>query len=177
MKKDKRWKVIGELTDKTVLGLDGVSDKAPRKTARAIVMNDEGLYAVVYAKKFNLHGLPGGGIEAGETKAEALRREVLEETGCHCDMIRPLGIISENRAHADYTVLSYYFIVHTHTKDGVPNYTKGEKNLGTSLRWCTLEEMNHLVRDIEHKTNQRKFLQARDIIALDEYMRRLNDEK
>ena len=94
MKKDKRWKVIGELTDKTVLGLDGVSDKAPRKTARAIVMNDEGLYAVVYAKKFNLHGLPGGGIEAGETKAEALRREVLEETGLSLTEYKLRGIVT-----------------------------------------------------------------------------------
>jgi len=163
------WKVIGELTDKTVLGRDGLSKRAPRKTSRAIVINDDGLYAVVYAKKFNLHGLPGGGFETGETEVEALKREVLEETGCTCDSIEPLGIISENRYHADYTVQSYYFVVHTHTKNGTPRYTKGEIKLGTSLKWCTFEEVNHLVRDIVHKTNQRKFLQARDIIALDEY--------
>ena len=163
------WKVIGELTDKTVLGRGGISNKKPRKTARAIVVNDEGMYALVYAKKFNLYGLPGGGFELGETPVEALKREVMEETGCECNRIEQLGIVSENRAHANYTVLSYYFVVHTHTTDGVPNYTKGEMNLGTSLKWCTFEEMNRLVRNIKHETNQKRFLQARDIVALDKY--------
>lgn len=166
------WKVIGKLTDKTVLGKDGLSTKTPRKTSRAIVVNDDGLYAVVYAKKFKLHGLPGGGFEKGESEVDALRREIMEETGCACDSIEPLGIVSENRGHANYTVLSYYFVVHTSTKKGMPHYTKGEVWLGTSLKWCTFEEMNHLIRDAVHTTNQRRFLQARDIVALDEYSKK-----
>lgn len=166
------WKIIGELTDKTVLGQDGLSTKAPRRTSRAIVINEDGLYAVVHVKRFKLHGFPGGGIERGESEVEALQREILEETGCTCDSIEPLGIISENRGHANYTARSYYFVVHTKTKNGTPHYTKGEKWLGTSLKWCTFEEMNHLIRDAVHTTNQRRFLQARDIVALDEYSRR-----
>ena len=43
---------ICELNDKIILGQDGLSDKAPRLTARAIVKNQDGLYAVMYSDKF-----------------------------------------------------------------------------------------------------------------------------
>ena len=48
-------KVICDLNDKIILGTDGLSTKAPRITARAIVQNEAGLYAVMYSEKFKLH--------------------------------------------------------------------------------------------------------------------------
>ena len=42
-------RVICELNDKIILGQDGLSDKVPRLTARAIVQNQDGLYAVMYS--------------------------------------------------------------------------------------------------------------------------------
>ena len=164
-------KVIGELTDKIILGTEGLSTKEPRKTSRAILINEDGKYAVMYASKFNLHSLPGGGIDDGEDEITTLIREIMEETGCTCDSIEPLGIVSENRYHADFTSLSYYFIVKTKTKDSISNLTDAEIENGTILKWCTLEEMIHLIKDIEHETNQRKFLQARDLLAINEYIR------
>lgn len=163
------WNIIGELTDKNVLGLDGMSKKEPRRTARAIMINEEGLYAVLYAKKFNLYSLPGGGIEDGEDEVSTLIREMDEETGCTCDTIEQLGVVSENRGHQDYTTLSYYFVVHTKTKKYELHLTELEEENGTILKWCSLEELIHLIRDVEHETNQRKFLQARDMVALTEY--------
>lgn len=47
-------KVLGELTDREVLGTEGYSHAGPRLTARAIVKNEKGLFAVMYAEKFNL---------------------------------------------------------------------------------------------------------------------------
>lgn len=162
-------KIIGELTDKNVLGTDGLSNKEPRKTSRAILLNEDGKYAVMYAKKFNLYSLPGGGIDDGEDEVSALVREVFEETGCTCDSIKPLGVISENRYHADFTQLSYYFVVTTKTKHNILHLTASETENETSLNWCSLDELFHLIKDIEHETNQRKFLQARDLMALEEY--------
>ena len=66
------WPILAELTDKIVLGSDGLCDALPRKTARAIVKNHNGLFAVMYAKRFDLHSLPGGGIEGDETPEEPL---------------------------------------------------------------------------------------------------------
>ena len=59
-------KQICELNDKNVLGTEGMSTMVPWITARAIVKNQDGLYAVMYADKFKLHSLPGGGVEDGE---------------------------------------------------------------------------------------------------------------
>lgn len=165
------WKYLGELTDKTVLGLEGMSLSKPRKTARAILVNEEGKYAVMFAEKFNLHTLPGGGFEDDETAREALIREVLEETGCTCDAIKPLGMVSENRCHADFTSLSYYFVVQTKGKNTKPDLTDAEIENGTCLKWCTLDEAIHLIKDCKHDTNQKRFLQARDVMALEEYCR------
>ncbi len=86
-------KKICELNDQIILGQPGSSSAVPRITARAIVQNSDGLYAVMYAEKFGLYSLPGGGVEAGEDVLTALRREILEETGCICDAVEELGII------------------------------------------------------------------------------------
>lgn len=50
--------MICELNDKIILGTDEISEKAPRITARALVRDRDGLYAVMYAKKFNLYPCP-----------------------------------------------------------------------------------------------------------------------
>lgn len=118
--------IIATLDDKAVLGTYGLSDAKPRYTARAILKNTQGLYAVMYAEKFNFYSLVGGGIEPDENEIQALKREVMEETGCTCDTIEELGIIYENRYHADYTQISYYFLVTTSSEMQNPKLTESE---------------------------------------------------
>lgn len=163
-------KLICELTDKMVLGLDGMSSQPPRLTARGIIKNNAGLYAVMYAGKFNLYSLPGGGVEEGEDILTALHREILEETGCTCDHVVELGIVAENRAHQDFTTHSHYYIVSTGQNTSPIRLTADEISNKTVVQWRTLEEIIQLISEPEHTTNQRKFLQARDMAALKEYL-------
>lgn len=139
--------IICELTDKLILGQEGLSRKAPRLTARAIVKNRNGNYAVMYAAKFGLHSLPGGGIEDEEDPITALRREVYEETGCICDEIRELGIVKENRASLDYTQINYYFLVITDHIPGGNHLTAAEQANGTIVKWVALTDLIRLIND------------------------------
>lgn len=51
-----------------------------RPSARGIIIKN-GKVAMVHSEKYDYYQFPGGGIEAGEGKEDALIREVLEETG------------------------------------------------------------------------------------------------
>lgn len=163
-------KKICVITDKDILGTEGSSSAVPRLTARAIVKSEDGLYAVMCSEKFDLYSLPGGGIEDGEDSITALQREILEETGCECKEIKELGYIEENRAHADYTQISYYYVVSADRSGANPEMTDSEITNSTEVKWYDFETVCKLIADGEKQTNQQKFLQARDVAALREYV-------
>jgi len=162
-------RLICELNDRIILGTDGMSTKAPRITARAIVNNQDGLYAVMYADKFKLHSLPGGGVEDGEDVLTALRREVFEETGCVCNEIRELGIVSENRASLDYTQINHYFVVTTNHTSCENHLTESEQANRTVVKWVAFDKAVRLINEQEFDRVQAKYLKARDVVALREY--------
>ncbi|MBE5804714.1 MAG: NUDIX domain-containing protein [Clostridiales bacterium] len=163
-------RTLAELTDQNVLGLPGTSTARPRLTARAVVRRDDGLYAVMYTGKYDIYMLPGGGVDEDECIEDALRREIAEETGCECREIVPLGLVKENRAHADYTQISCYYAVSTAGARTGNRLTPEEISNGITLRWHTLEEILRLIGDPVHEVFQRRFLQARDMAALKGYV-------
>lgn len=63
------------------------ADYAERKTAKAVVLNEEGKILMFPS------ALLGGGVEGDETYEEALHREILEEAGAQTEIIKPLGTI------------------------------------------------------------------------------------
>lgn len=165
-------KKIAELTDKNLLGQIGEAHSAPRYKVRAILRNSYGKYAVMYEDSTGLYSLPGGTVEDGEDILTALRREMLEETGCTCDVIYELGYIYENRAYCDLQQYSYFFTVTTKGPSMVPTFTSEEIDAGTKLMWCTLEEMVSLIENGKPNTNQQIYLKARDTAVLKEYLHR-----
>jgi len=170
-------RIICELNDKNVLGKEGRADAKPRLTSRAVLKDSNGMYAVMYSERFGLYSLPGGGVEEGEDHLAALKREIMEETGCTCDEIEELGCILENRAHCSFTQRSCYYIVTTNGEKGKALLTKSERSNRTCVQWHSLEKAIKLVNSSNANTNQRKFLRARDQAALKEYVRLLRGEK
>jgi ADP-ribose pyrophosphatase len=68
--------------------------------AAVVALTDDGMIPLVsqYRPAVEAHvlELPSGTIEDGESPADAAQRELLEETGCRCDEMLPLG-----RLHVD----------------------------------------------------------------------------
>lgn len=162
--------LICKITDKDIFGTDGLSDAEPRSTARAVLKNDKDQYAVMYTEKYDFYLLPGGGIEGNEEKQEALRREVLEETGCTCETIEEIGCVYENRAHCDYTQYSYYYFVKAGNDIQDQSLTDIEIQNKTEVQWHPLEKAIDLIFNQNPSTNQQKYLQARDVAALKKYV-------
>lgn len=67
-----------------------------RTAARAIIIR-EGKILLVRSVR-GTYGLPGGGMEEGESREDALVREVVEETGyTNCHVGNQIGIVNEKR--------------------------------------------------------------------------------
>ena len=75
-----------------------------RPSSRCIAIKD-GKVAMVYSKKYDYYKFPGGGIESGESREDALIRETLEEAG--------LAVVSESIREFGY--------VHRIQKSGAPD--------------------------------------------------------
>jgi ADP-ribose pyrophosphatase YjhB (NUDIX family) len=68
---------------------EGGAIACPVVTVGAIVERDDGRILLFRTHKWRgLLGLPGGKVERGEALEEALRREILEETGLSIEEIR-----------------------------------------------------------------------------------------
>jgi ADP-ribose pyrophosphatase YjhB (NUDIX family) len=67
-----------------------------RAAASAVVL-DAGRRLVLLQRRSDngRWGLPGGGVEVGESLAAACRREVREETGLEVEIVRLIGVYSD----------------------------------------------------------------------------------
>ena len=94
-----------------------MSDWVLRRTAaRVVVLDQHGHTLLLQAKdpadatKGSWWEIPGGGIETGETSAEAARRELFEETGIRDAEIGPCVWTQ----HARFTFAGWKFDQHEH---------------------------------------------------------------
>jgi 8-oxo-dGTP diphosphatase len=116
------------------------ADKNKQYTTRvgayAVIKNDQGLIAAV--KTSTGYFLPGGGLEPGESLAECLSRECLEEIGAEITALNNFarGTYYFHSTQADYDMLSdgYFFTCQ------IARFLKVETEADHELVWLEREQ-------------------------------------
>ena len=161
-------KFLGEIREKDIDPIrEQLPDKAHinyREAAKVVLFDDDGNIALIhYPPKENYPGdayyIPGGGLEAGESVEEALRREAREETGCAIKNITEVGYgfayMRENRLKQK----AYAFTALVDGEKGKPQYTDKEKEEKIGLVWKPLAEAIKLVDANQVNNFAKKFAQ------------------
>lgn len=113
-----------------------------REAMRAIIIDESGRLALVESLRDGYYKFPGGGIERGESHADALIRETLEETGLSIipESIRPFGMIHEKRGSTVregeiFEQFSCYYTAEVSESVSAQKLDGYEAEAGYVLRW------------------------------------------
>lgn len=170
--------MLAELSE-GVLGIEGgfellKSEYTLRKSARAVLLNSDGKMATQYLEKYTFHKLPGGGVDDGESLEEALRREVLEEVGCNCKILRPVGLVIEYRNKYKLLHISYCYVAEVVGVVGQPELEEGEVEEGQVTLWLTPEDaLAKMKTDVPGKY-EGNFILRREVSFLEEFLKTRN---
>jgi len=125
-----------------------------RYAARAVLKDDLGRVALLFAGTRKYYKLPGGGVEQGEDMSLALARELLEEVGAVAAVDGEIGRVEEWRVFDDYGLhqISDAFSAHVIGEVGEPSFTDEELADGFEVFWakdideaikCVSQTLNH----------------------------------
>ncbi|MCM1529826.1 MAG: NUDIX domain-containing protein [Alistipes sp.] len=127
-----------------------------RPSARAIIIND-GKIAMVYSQKYDYYKFPGGGIEAGESREEALIREVQEETGLRIipDSIKEYGSVLriQKSTYNDNEIFeqeNYYYLCNAEDSLITQNLDDYESDEGFKLEFVMPDYARNVNRTHNH---------------------------
>ncbi len=118
-----------------------------RDAVRAVVLDDDERVLLVHFEfpQWNGWATPGGGVDALETDEEAIRRELLEETGLEAFELGPLVWTRTHLFDLDDWdgQAERYYLVRTSVFEPAPRLSWSELNAEhvTAVRWWTKNEM------------------------------------
>lgn len=111
-----------------------------REAARAIVVDADNNVALLFVSQKNYYKLPGGGVDEGEEKLEALARECQEEIGCKVALLGEVGIVVEYRKIFCLKQISYCYVARVIGEKGAPDFTESESENGFEIVWLPYVE-------------------------------------
>ena len=107
----------------------------------AVVLGSKGVLLVRRDKDpgKGLWSIPGGGVEIGETQAEAVVREVQEETGIECEVIELISTDDIILHDADGRVEFHYLLNHYLTR--AVGGEISQESPEAEVRWFNLDDL------------------------------------
>jgi len=136
-----------------------------REASRAILFDENGLIPLLFVSKYNYHKLPGGGIDEGEDRHQALARECLEEVGSEIEVNGEVGKIIEFRSKWDFKQISYCYYGKIVSK-GRPDFTEKELSQEFKIVRLSLKDAVFKVENDKPKNYEGFFIQKRDLTFL-----------
>ncbi len=118
-----------------------------REAARAVVIDEAGLVALLHAKKYDYYKLPGGGLDDDVEKVIALKRECREEIGCEVEVLAELGTVREWRMFCSIEQISFCYVAKVVGKKGMPQLTPEETEEEFVAIWVPYEEACRLLKE------------------------------
>jgi len=104
-----------------------------------------------------------------------VKREVLEEAGCECEILHELGTVFESRAALNFTQIRYYYIARVIGEKNELQLTEEEFADETTVCWVRLEEALQLIKDSNPTDYVEKFVRLRNIIVLTEAITKVGE--
>ena len=108
-----------------------------REAARGVVMNDDGHVFIMHLDTIDLYKLPGGGMDPGESKQQAMIRECAEELGMDVEIVAELGKVEECRVKGDEFQVSYCFVAKVVGEPYEQTLDEKERLLGHHITECS----------------------------------------
>jgi len=123
------------------------NNKTIRHAVRAVVIDKNEKVAILSANDGEHYKIPGGGIDKCESLTDALRREVLEETGCEIETICGIGeqeFESSDSARIHHSVC---YLAKVKGNKGKPNFDDYEKERKFKLLWVDIDNAIKLLEE------------------------------
>ena len=140
-------KQILTITDKDITGSEKLSTAEPRIAVGIVLFDDDNNIALSHIGIWDLHILPGGGVDSGEDFHAAVKREAWEETGCHCEIIGELGKTYQNSEMDNFVQEKYHYIARVVGKKGELHLEEYETASETTVRWYPLKQALQIISD------------------------------
>lgn len=125
-----------------------------RPSARGIIIKNNKL-AMVHSLKYDYYKFPGGGIEPGENRLEALCREVAEESGLTVILssVREYGYVRRKQKGRDCDIFlqdNYYYLCDTEDNVSSQSLDDYEDEERFTLEWVDAQTALKVNRINDH---------------------------